>query len=104
MSEEKLSPAYPDPISPLLALIVRGALEAHQSGEIDIEGAILNAAVNGWYEDHIGGDVCGGLYSPHRKSSQHFVRYPLGRSISLKSIGTWGQVTLEYQGWVYASV
>ena len=60
MSEEKPSPAYPDPMSPLLALIVRGALEAHQSGEIDIEGAILNAAVNGWYEGHIEGEDCGG--------------------------------------------
>jgi len=44
MSDEKPSPAYPDPMSPLLALIVRGALEAHQSGEIDIEGAILRAS------------------------------------------------------------
>jgi hypothetical protein len=56
MTEEKPSSAYPDPLSPLLALIVRGALESYQSGEVDIEGAILHAAVNGWYEGHIEGE------------------------------------------------
>ena len=40
-------------MGPLLALIVRGALESDQSGEIDIEGAILHAAVIGWYEGHV---------------------------------------------------
>ena len=57
MNEERPSSAYPDPLSPLIALIVRGALEAYQSGEIDVEGAILHAAVNGWYEGHIEGDT-----------------------------------------------
>jgi hypothetical protein len=56
MTEKKPSPAFPDPMSPLLALIVRGALEAYQSGEIDIEGAMLHAAVHGWYEVHIEGE------------------------------------------------
>jgi hypothetical protein len=53
MTEERPSPPFPDPMGPLLALIVRGALESDQSGEIDIEGAILHAAVIGWYEGHV---------------------------------------------------
>ena len=56
MTEEIPSFAFPDPMSPLLALIVRGALESYQSGEIDIEGAMLHAAVHGWYEVHIEGE------------------------------------------------
>jgi hypothetical protein len=56
MTEEIPSFAFPDPMSPLLALIVRGALESYQSGEIDIEGAMLHAAVQGWYEGHIEGE------------------------------------------------
>ena len=47
-------------MSLLLALIVRGALEGYQSGEVDVEGAILHAAVNGWYEGHIEGEERGG--------------------------------------------
>jgi hypothetical protein len=59
MTEEKPSSAHPDPMSPLLALIVRGALKDYQSGEVDIEGVILHAAVNGWYEGDIEGEECG---------------------------------------------
>ena len=37
-----------------------GALESYQSGEVDIEDAILHAAVKGWFEGHIEGEECGG--------------------------------------------
>jgi hypothetical protein len=57
---KNLPSAFPDPVSPLLALIARDALEGYQSGEIDIGGAILHAVVNGWYESHIEGEECGG--------------------------------------------
>ena len=40
MTQEKPSSAYPDPMSPLLALIVRGALEAYQSALSKAQGTI----------------------------------------------------------------
>jgi hypothetical protein len=56
MTEKEPSPALPDPMSPLLALIVRGAFESYQSGEVNIEGAILHAAMNARYEGHVEGE------------------------------------------------
>jgi hypothetical protein len=77
MTEEKSSPAFPDPMSPLLALIVRGALEGYQSGEVDVEGAILHAAVNGWYEGHIEGEECAGCPKHPDHEGRSFLRqYP----------------------------
>jgi hypothetical protein len=78
MNEEKPSSAYPDPLSPLLALIVRGALEAYESNEVDVEGAILNAAVNGWYEGHIEGEECGGCSQSDDvdEVTKHLRKYP----------------------------
>jgi hypothetical protein len=77
MTEEKPSSAYPDPMSPLLALIVRGALEGYQSGEVDVEGAILHAAVNGWYEGHIEGEECGGCpKNPDDEDRKYLRQYP----------------------------
>jgi hypothetical protein len=75
MTDESPSSAYPDPLSPLLALIVRGALESYQSGEVDIEGAILHAAVNGWYEGHIEGEECGACQKSNDNRTQ-LRRYP----------------------------
>jgi hypothetical protein len=60
MTKATESSPFPGPLSSLLALIVRGALESYQSGEVDIEGAILHAAVHGWYEGHIKGEECEG--------------------------------------------
>ena len=77
MSKEKPPSAYPDPMSPLLALIVRGALESYQSGEVDVESAILHAAVNGWYEGHVEGEECEGCpKSPDDETWKHLRQYP----------------------------
>jgi hypothetical protein len=76
MTEEKPSSAYPDPLSLLLALIVPRALEGYQSGEVDVEGAILHAAVNGWQAGHIEGEECGGCpKNPDDEDRQHLRRY-----------------------------
>jgi len=55
------SPPFPDPDSPVLRLIITNSIEALRSGETSAEGAILHAAVHGWYEGHIQGeDACPG--------------------------------------------
>lgn len=55
------SPPFPDPDNTLLRLIVDNAIAAMRSGEASAEGAILHAAVHGWYEGHIEGeDKCSG--------------------------------------------
>jgi hypothetical protein len=55
------SPPFPDPLSPLLQLVVDDTLKALQAGDITPEQAVLHAAVHGWYEGHIEGeDACGG--------------------------------------------
>jgi hypothetical protein len=77
MTEEKPSSPFPDSMSPLLALIVRGALETYESGETDVEGAILNAAVNGWYEGHIEGEECEGCSrNPDDDERKNLRQYP----------------------------
>ena len=77
MTDQEPSPSFPDPMSPLLALIVRGALESYQSGEVDIEGAIFHAAVNGWYEGHNEGEACGGCPKNPDDEDRKFLRqYP----------------------------
>lgn len=54
-------PPYPSRDSDVLRAIVAAAVNAFESGEVDIHGAVLHAAVNGWYEGHIEGeDVCPG--------------------------------------------
>jgi len=61
MSQEMPSPPFPDPGSPVLQLIVTGAIEAMTTGEATAQEAILHAAVHGWYEGHIQGeDACPG--------------------------------------------
>lgn len=55
---------FPDPKSPILALIVKTALAARRSGEATERDAIVYAAVNGWMEGHIEGeDDCAGCHS-----------------------------------------
>ncbi|MHB1210388.1 MAG: hypothetical protein ACYC1I_11895 [Acidimicrobiales bacterium] len=77
MTGQEPTPSFPDPMSPLLALIVRGALEGYQSGEVDVEGAILHAAVNGWYEGHIEGEECGRCpKNPGDDARRHLRQYP----------------------------
>jgi hypothetical protein len=76
MTGEKPSSAHPDPLSPLLALIIQGALESYQTGESDVEGAILHAAVNAWYEGHIEGEECPGCSKdPDVENRQDLRRY-----------------------------
>ncbi|CAN5474445.1 hypothetical protein BH18ACT1_BH18ACT1_08940 [soil metagenome] len=61
MSEEMPSPPYPDPMSPMLAIVIDQALGAHERGEASVRDAVLYAAVHGWYEGHIEGeDRCSG--------------------------------------------
>jgi hypothetical protein len=61
MTDVMPSPTFPDPDSATLRLVVRNSIDAYRSGEVDVEGAILHAAVHGWYEGHIQGeDACPG--------------------------------------------
>ena len=53
-------PPFPDPLSPMLALIAQEALDAFEAGELDIAGAITHAAVNAWMEGHLEGEECDG--------------------------------------------
>jgi len=54
-------PPFPAPDNVALALLVRRAVQAYQSGEATAEQAILNAAVNAWYKGHVQGeDACPG--------------------------------------------
>jgi hypothetical protein len=55
------SPPFPHPESDVLRIIVENAIADYEAGEIDVRGAVLHAAVHGWYEGHIEGeDVCAG--------------------------------------------
>lgn len=55
------SPPFPSPDDAVLRLIVGNAVAAVESGETDVRGAILHAAVHAWYEGHIQGeDSCPG--------------------------------------------
>jgi hypothetical protein len=62
MTDERPAPGFPDPLSPILAVIVQGALDGLNSGEMDAEGAILQAAVQAWFEGHIEGEECSGCH------------------------------------------
>jgi hypothetical protein len=39
MTDERPSAGFPDPLSPLLGVIVQGAVDSFESGEINAEGA-----------------------------------------------------------------
>jgi hypothetical protein len=55
------SPPFPSPDSDALRVIVVDTMKSYEDGEVDVRGAILHAAVHGWYEGHIEGeDVCPG--------------------------------------------
>lgn len=52
---------FPDPLSPVLDLLVRQVTDAMWRGELRLEDAIRAAAEVGWYEGHIEGeDRCPG--------------------------------------------
>lgn len=54
-------PPFPSPDSAILDVIIADAVDAFNNGEVDIHGAVLHAAVYGWYEGHVEGeDVCPG--------------------------------------------
>lgn len=54
-------PPFPHPDSKLLKVIIDNSINAMRLGEVDAEGAIVHAAVHGWYEGHIEGeDICPG--------------------------------------------
>ena len=50
------SPPFPAPGNAMLKVVVRGAIQAYHNGVASAEQAILNAAVNAWYEGHIEGE------------------------------------------------
>jgi hypothetical protein len=55
------SPPYPSPDSDALRVILAETMKSYEDGEVDVRGAILHAAVHGWYEGHIEGeDACPG--------------------------------------------
>lgn len=61
MNDQLPMPPFPAPDNAAFAVLVRSAVQAYQSGEASAEQAILNAAVNAWYEGHIQGeDACPG--------------------------------------------
>lgn len=54
-------PPFPKPDSAILNVIIADAVKAFNNNEVDIHGAVLHAAVYGWYEGHIEGeDTCPG--------------------------------------------
>jgi hypothetical protein len=71
MTDERPSPGFPDPLSALLAVIVQGALDGIESGEANAEGAILQAAVQAWFEGHIEGEDCSGCDRQAEGDSLH---------------------------------
>jgi hypothetical protein len=77
MTDERPAPGFPDPLSPLLSVIVRGALDSLESGDVNAEGAILQAAVQAWFEGHIEGEDCSGC-DPRSdgKDRDHLRKYP----------------------------
>jgi hypothetical protein len=65
MTDVMPSPPFPDPDSATLRMVIRNSIDAYRSGEVDVEGAILHAAVHGWDEGHIQGeDECPGCDYP----------------------------------------
>jgi hypothetical protein len=46
-------PPWPHPDDVRLKVVVDAAVAAYESGETDAHGAILHAAVHGWYEGHL---------------------------------------------------
>jgi hypothetical protein len=63
MTGEGPAPGFPDPLSHLLAVIVRGSLESFENGDLDCEGTVLQAAVQAWFEGHIEGEECLGFHA-----------------------------------------
>jgi hypothetical protein len=54
---------FPDPLSPLLDVLVRHLSDAVWQGQLGVEEAIRAAAETGWYEGHIEGeDRCPGCH------------------------------------------
>lgn len=58
---QRASGPFPDPLSPVLDLVVRHVVDAYRRGDVGPEDAIRQAVVTGWYEGHIEGeDACQG--------------------------------------------
>jgi hypothetical protein len=55
------SPPFPDPDNEILRIIMERVMAAYEAGQVDVSGAVLDAAVHAWYEGHIQGeDACPG--------------------------------------------
>ena len=54
-------PPFPHPESDILRVVVENAMTEYESGEVDVKGAIVHAAVHAWFEGHLEGeDSCPG--------------------------------------------
>jgi hypothetical protein len=54
-------PPFPHPDSDILRVVVEHAMAEYESGEVDVKGAIVHAAVHAWFEGHLEGeDSCPG--------------------------------------------
>ena len=61
LPDARSSSPFPDPLSPVLDLLVHHVEEAYERGDLDLHEAIVHAAACGWYEGHIEGeDSCRG--------------------------------------------
>jgi hypothetical protein len=57
----ELPKPYPDKENKFLQALVDAAEDAYNEGQVDLRGALYNAAVTAWYEGHIEGeDHCQG--------------------------------------------
>jgi hypothetical protein len=55
------SPPFPKPDSDALWLIVQNTMREYEEGVVGVRGAVLHAAVHGWFEGHLEGeDSCPG--------------------------------------------
>ncbi len=55
------TPPFPHPESDILRVVVENAMADYESGEVDVKGAIVHAAVHAWFEGHLEGeDSCPG--------------------------------------------
>jgi len=72
-SDRMPSPPFPAPDSPVLWMIIENSLRAYNAGEVDVRGAIVHAAVHGWYEGHAQGeDACPGCDFRGELPKQHW--------------------------------
>ena len=54
-------PPFPDLNNEILRIIMERVMAAYDARQVDVSGAVVDAAVHAWYEGHIQGeDACPG--------------------------------------------